>query len=532
MHLRENAFKVSVKLVAFLASLILFQNCGVGFVQRQISSSGADDKSSGPALVVPHESLSVTPASLQAVHPIRLSYPGLIVATHYFPGWNEDEAADGNGATSPWAWSNINPTYSDRKPLQGWYKDGDPTSVLAIQNARLQIKSAAENGINLFIFNWFRRNTPNTPRSVVPALSSALHNGFMKANDSSTNVKFALNFTIESFDDSSPRMGLTIPFSTAGTSSERINEASYQLADVLYPYWRATYFGRSDYQRINGRPLILFLAVQNMLRYFGLPANQVNDPTQQKDSAIRMRAAMDAMRANAAASGDSSPLVGCSFFDFVDPGTSDQVAVQNYRYELMTTAGCDFHYDYANGAVSDRGNDLLWKTYTDLAKANSADPNMAFISALWSSSSANFGAALAGYTQLKTWDFYHQFDSSLSSPATLSVGWHDEPWGGTASEFLFYLSPKPLQSDRPESPTSYYGLLSQYLYRIQTEPTFSRVSGTPMLIVDAWNEYGEGHFIEPTEKFGFSYLEVLRYVLGNPSDRLNWPTNTQQILYP
>jgi hypothetical protein len=53
-----------------------------------------------------------------------------------------------------------------------------------------------------------------------------------------------------------------------------------------------------------------------------------------------------------------------------------------------------------------------------------------------------------------------------------------------------------------------------------------------MLIVDAWNEYGEGHFIEPCEEFRFSYLEALRSVLGEPSDRSTWPANTQHVLYP
>lgn len=492
---------------------------------------------------------SPAPVALDSVHPIRLAVPNLIVATHYFPGWNSDERDDGNGSSAPWAWENIQPNYSDRKPLQGWYKDGDPSAIVSVQNARLQIKYAAENGINLIIFNWFRRATPATPRTVVPALSNALHNGFMQANDASTGVKFALNFTFESFgqDSAETRMGLTTPFALAGTTPALITEAGYQLSDVLYPYWKATYFSRNDYQRINGRPLILFLAMDNLLRYFGLPQNPTS-LQQRTDAANRLRVAMDAMKSNAVAAGDQPPLIGCSFFSFIDPGSSDRDQYQTYLYSVMTAAGCDFHYDYSNGSTMTRTADLLNQTYKDLVTTNPADPDMNFVQSLYMPSllpqqqSSQFNAALSGYTQLKTWDFYHQFDSTLSSPVTLSVGWHNEPWGGVSSatssidnpnaQFMFYLSATPLQTDRPLSPTSYYGLLNQFLNRVQADSTYSRVGGTPMLIVDAWNEYGEGHYIEPSAKFGFSYLETLRSVVGHPDDRSTWPINSQKILYP
>ncbi len=36
-----------------------------------------------------------------------------------------------------------------------------------------------------------------------------------------------------------------------------------------------------------------------------------------------------------------------------------------------------------------------------------------------------------------------------------------------------------------------------------------------MIIVDAWNEYGEGHYIAPTTKFGFEYLKSIRETLTN-----------------
>ncbi|WP_298391072.1 glycoside hydrolase family 99-like domain-containing protein, partial [Hydrotalea sp.] len=34
-------------------------------------------------------------------------------------------------------------------------------------------------------------------------------------------------------------------------------------------------------------------------------------------------------------------------------------------------------------------------------------------------------------------------------------------------------------------------------------------------IICAWNEFGEGSYIEPTKKFGFQYLERVKKIFGN-----------------
>lgn len=33
-----------------------------------------------------------------------------------------------------------------------------------------------------------------------------------------------------------------------------------------------------------------------------------------------------------------------------------------------------------------------------------------------------------------------------------------------------------------------------------------------MLLLDNWNEYGEGHYIFPTRQYGFGYLDAVRNV--------------------
>ena len=35
-----------------------------------------------------------------------------------------------------------------------------------------------------------------------------------------------------------------------------------------------------------------------------------------------------------------------------------------------------------------------------------------------------------------------------------------------------------------------------------------------MILIDNWNEYGEGHYIFPTHQFGFGYLDAIREVFA------------------
>ena len=39
--------------------------------------------------------------------------------------------------------------------------------------------------------------------------------------------------------------------------------------------------------------------------------------------------------------------------------------------------------------------------------------------------------------------------------------------------------------------------------------------GSKMLLLDNWNEWGEGHYIAPYREFGFGYLDAVRKVFGD-----------------
>ncbi|MCA9430847.1 MAG: glycoside hydrolase family 99-like domain-containing protein [Candidatus Omnitrophica bacterium] len=82
-----------------------------------------------PSLHLPHSEMVPKP------HPIETS---LHVCAYYFPGWN-----------TPEKWDCIRETAPIRKPMLGYYDEGNPECV------DWQIKWAVENGIACFLVDWY-----------------------------------------------------------------------------------------------------------------------------------------------------------------------------------------------------------------------------------------------------------------------------------------------------------------------------------------------------------------------------------------
>ena len=53
-----------------------------------------------------------------------------------------------------------------------------------------------------------------------------------------------------------------------------------------------------------------------------------------------------------------------------------------------------------------------------------------------------------------------------------------------------------------------------------TETLPENAWGRKIMMIDNWNEWDEGHFVAPSHKFGFKYLQALREEL---TDRNNLP---------
>ncbi len=97
----------------------------------------------------------------------------------------------------------------------------------------------------------------------------------------------------------------------------------------------------------------------------------------------------------------------------------------------------------------------------------------------------------------RTWDNYEKH-SHLPYIMTASTGWDARPWGQQA----------PVWEIPPED---YRILLQEASKRMEQKTGL----GARLIFLDNWNEYAEGHFIAPTIKYGFDYLNAVRSVFAN-----------------
>lgn len=110
------------------------------------------------------------------------------------------------------------------------------------------------------------------------------------------------------------------------------------------------------------------------------------------------------------------------------------------------------------------------------------------------SRSAPFDTLIEGYRQ--------QWESIVrSSPIPLLPpvcgGWDSRPWHGQAALVRYGRNPENFKKH-----------LQDALRLLETYPR----AVVPMVLIEAWNEWGEGSYIEPHKEFGFGYLDAIRDV--------------------
>ncbi len=103
--------------------------------------------------------------------------------------------------------------------------------------------------------------------------------------------------------------------------------------------------------------------------------------------------------------------------------------------------------------------------------------------------------------QQALWEFKLRHGRLPDIPSAM-MGWDSRPW----KETPFFWS-----DNTPEK----FRELCLRAKRILDAAPASPVQKT--LIFCCWNEFGEGHYIEPTRGYGYAYLDVIREVFGRPA---------------
>ena len=84
-------------------------------------------------------------------------------------------------------------------------------------------------------------------------------------------------------------------------------------------------------------------------------------------------------------------------------------------------------------------------------------------------------------------------------------GWDARPWYGDKALVRTGRTPEKFQD-----------MLTRARTFVDRHPI---AGGTKMVLIEAWNEYGEGEAIEPHREWGFAYLDAVRAVFAAPPRR-------------
>ncbi|MBP6964968.1 MAG: glycoside hydrolase family 99-like domain-containing protein [Armatimonadetes bacterium] len=90
-------------------------------------------------------------------------------------------------------------------------------------------------------------------------------------------------------------------------------------------------------------------------------------------------------------------------------------------------------------------------------------------------------------------------------PTTFS-GWDDRPRAGVERAFI----------NTDNNPADFAKMLKGAMKNTNPE--------SPVVLVEAWNEWGEGACVEPSKEFGFGFLEAIAEVVGKKSPDKRLPT--------
>jgi len=117
----------------------------------------------------------------------------------------------------------------------------------------------------------------------------------------------------------------------------------------------------------------------------------------------------------------------------------------------------------------------------------------------------------------------NQAAGALPNILTASIGWDSRPWGGSSSPVRWKLSPEQWQL-----------LLEWAKTELDSRAATSPGLESQMLLLDNWNEYGEGHYLFPTKGDGYTYLDALRNVfpVSGEAHRDAFPERPQAMTEP
>ncbi|MBT4814266.1 MAG: hypothetical protein HON70_01130, partial [Lentisphaerae bacterium] len=338
---------------------------------------------------------SLPPRDLTYVPEPSPVQPQALVGAHMCPLWKE-------GARRA-VWRPIVP-WRKRKPVLGWYDEGDP------EVADWEITWCLDHGISFFVYCWYRTSQGGP---VEQKLGHAIHDGLFNAR-----YRDQFKFTI---------MWENQGKGTAGVASEE------DFLKNLLPFWIETYFKHPSYLVLDGKPLLYIYRPEFLIGDLG--------STEAVQSALNK--AREACRA---AGFKGLTLLG------------EYRGNNREHLQRLVDLGIDCSFAYC------------WPL------------------------SGNPSSPKAVEMQEEIWRERRQ-QSVLPEMITVSMGWDSRPW-------------KPSSTVWRHTPEDFGDVCRRALAAAREYPEGSL--SRRVVLLDNWNEYGEGHYIAPHREYGFGYLDAVR----------------------
>lgn len=251
--------------------------------------------------------------------------------------------------------------YNGRKPLMGWYDESYDVST------DWQIKMAREHGIGFFFTCWFRGYN-NAGKSVM-----SQYDQFINAIANTASYRDSIKWAIQWVNDTD-------------VSGTVVCDGTPDFINNIAPFWIANYFSKSNYLKIDNKPVVSIYDIGKFISECG--------------GAVNATYAISQLRSLCVSAGYSGVILMTSS------------VVSTTAANAGVSVGVDYLYSYHV------------PTFTELYTVT--NPTVSQVTG-W---------------QRNAWSNYTHY-SGLPYITSASVGWDSAPWGGAS---LWQLSPSDYQT--------------------------------------------------------------------------------------